>query len=399
MTGVSTLGQALAHIERIKDQQSLFSTLSTQLASGKKTNEFSEMGSDVLTSKRVRSDFNALDIYINNIDQSDRRINLMLNAVEEFKAQAEIFSNALVGFNQESVHQTGDIIYYDDPATPNVNENDQVGMTAAGQDVSFKTLTSLANDLYGFMVDLMNVQDGDRYLLGGAETLVQPLTDNGTMDAAMSTLISGWKNGTITTADLVSDLRDRTATAGNPNAITDTIIGYSASLSAGNAGDVFVQVDDDSQVKYTGLANDDAFRNILVAISYMKNENLPPIADTYIPPNTYPGVPDEQGAPGATMDEMKDNFFEVFNEMGRMVSESLKEIDRVRFTLENARARIDTIKQSHQQQQHMFKGIIADVEDVDINEVALSINTLQTQLEASFRVTALVQNLSLVNYI
>ena len=34
MTGISTLGQALAQIERIKDQQILIDSLSNQLSSG-----------------------------------------------------------------------------------------------------------------------------------------------------------------------------------------------------------------------------------------------------------------------------------------------------------------------------------------------------------------------------
>ena len=57
MTGVSTLGQALSQLERIKVQQEGFDSLSRQLSSGKKTNKFSGLGKDVLVSKRYRADF------------------------------------------------------------------------------------------------------------------------------------------------------------------------------------------------------------------------------------------------------------------------------------------------------------------------------------------------------
>ena len=131
MSGISSLGQALDQIERIKDQQSQFATLSTQLTTGKKSQTFAGLGADLLVSKRSRSEVNALDTYIRNITNNNRRIKLMLSAVEEFKAQAENFADVLTNFAQQTEHQEGEIIYYDDPLTPEI-ENTAVGMTSAG---------------------------------------------------------------------------------------------------------------------------------------------------------------------------------------------------------------------------------------------------------------------------
>jgi flagellin-like hook-associated protein FlgL len=39
------------------------------------------------------------------------------------------------------------------------------------------------------------------------------------------------------------------------------------------------------------------------------------------------------------------------------------------------------------------------VEGVDINEVAVKISAVQTSLDASYRITALMQQMSLVNFI
>lgn len=118
MTSVSTMGQALNQIRLISDQNLLLSQLTNQLATGKKTQKFSGLGTDVLTSERSRSGLNTLDVYTNNIKIADRQIKTMINAIEEFKAHAENFSNALILFSQESVHQQGDEIIYDDPLTP-----------------------------------------------------------------------------------------------------------------------------------------------------------------------------------------------------------------------------------------------------------------------------------------
>lgn len=398
MTGISSLGQALDQIERIKNQQSLYDSLSTQLTTGKKTQRFSGLQNDVIVSQRARADFKSLDSFVNNIDHSNRRIKLMTNAIDEFKKQAQNFQNLLVGFAQESAHQQGDKITYDDPLTPNVVEATQVGMTAAEPDATLDTLQRLAANIYNFMVDLANTKDGDRFLFGGAETLTQPLTDSGTLDSAISSLISNWKNGTITTDNLIDDLGGRDATV-NPDAVTDTIVGYSPALSAGNAGRVFVRVQKNSEIEYTTLANDPAFRDVLVALSYFKNGDLGPIADTYIPPNTYPGVPDVQGAPGATLDDMKQNFYAVFNALTASVDAAIDRADQISANLETAHARIVEIQDSQKEQKNVLLNTVSDVENSDINELAVQIQSLQIQINASLAVTARLQDLSLVNFL
>lgn len=401
MTGVSSLGQALGQIDRLKDQNRLLTTLSVQLTTGKKTQKFSGLDTNVLVSKRARADFKSLETYVNNIDHADRRIKLMLNAVEEFKKQAENFSNALIGFSQEGPHTKGNAIKYDDPLTT-VAETTQVGVNSAQPDVDFSTLQDLAKNLYPFMMDILNAQETDRYLLGGSDTLTKPLDDNGTLDAAVGGLLSNWKNelspNNISSDQLISALTSRT-TAKDPNAITDSIVGYSPALSAGNVGDIFVRVNQASEVKYTALANDQAFRDVIVALSYFKSDDLGPIGDVFAEPYT-PGDPVlTEGAPGATLDEMQENFYKVFNAMSVMINRAIDDIDRVRFDLEAARARISDIKSNHKQQQNVLLDTISGVEDVDINEVAVKITSLQTQVEASYRVTAIVQTLSLTRFL
>ena len=403
MTGISTLGQALTRINLINDQNIQLNNLTTQLATGKITQRFSGLDNNILASKRARADFQSLDTYINNIKNADRRINQMLAAIEEFQAQAENFANSLVQFSQESTHQKGEVIYYDDPLTTTV-EITQVGMNDSEPDIDLKTMQDLASNIFNFMGDLLNVQEGDVYLLGGADSLTQPYNNNGTLDAALSTLITNWKDETLpaatnlTSDELISALRSRNV-ADDPYAVTDTIIGYSAALSAGNVGDVFIRVDERIEVKYTALANERAFRDIMVAASFIKNENLPPIADAYAEPYT-PGDPTlADGAPGATLDDMKDNFYQVFNELVGMVNNALDDIDTIRFRLESARARIEEVRRTHIADQNALQNTIDDVENADLNDVAVKINMLQIQLDASYRVTASVQQLSLVNFL
>lgn len=397
MTGVSTLGQALRQIENIKLQQAGFSELSMQLTTGKKTQSFTGLGTQTLTSTRARATLSSLEIFTNNIQKADTRLEIMLNSVQEFKAQTKNISSSLLGFLQEGTHQHGNSVFYDNPATPRV-EQTIVGMTSEEIDNDMENIINSAGYLYDFLIDLINTKDGDRYIFGGAETLTQPLTDSGTLDAVMNTLITNWKSGAITTDDLIADLTDGTALSGNADAVTDTIIGYSSSISSGNAGKVFVRVDENAELDYTTLANEGSFRDIIVALAFLKNENLPPIADVYEDGN-YPGVPDAQGAPGTTVEEMKDNFYRVFNRVKQMVNVAIDDIDSIEFRLENVRAQMKETGEQHENEKALFQSVISDVEDIDINEVAVRINKLQVQLEASFRVTALAGELSLVNFI
>ncbi|MDH5722451.1 MAG: flagellin [Alphaproteobacteria bacterium] len=397
MAGVSTLGQALRQIENIKAQQTAFSELSVQLATGKKSENFSGLKTDALTSLRARDGVESLDTYLNNILKANIRIELMLDTIEEQQAQTSNLADTLLAFVQEGGHQEGDDVVYDDPATTVIEET-VVGKTSARPDIDFRNLQNQAENLFDFMVDLLNTKDGDRYILAGSDSFTKPITDSGTLDAAVSTLLTSWKNGTITTDELIADINDRDALSGNPDALTDTIIGYSSSLSSGNTGDVFVRVDDDKELKYTALANEDPFRNIMVALAVLKNDTLPPVLDVY-ENGVFPGIPDELGAPGADKNEMQDNFYRLYNEIVKMVVHAIDDVDEVRFRLETTRAQAAETKEKQILQKNFLLTTISNVEDVDINNVAVKLQAVQTQLETSYRVTAITSQLSLVNFL
>jgi len=254
--GISTLGQALAQISRINVQQTELNTLSTQLATGRITQRFSGLGSDALTSQRARADFRSLDIFINNIQNGSRRIELSLTSVQEFQAQSRNLQEVVDGLSQQSTHESlgTNILTYDDPTTSAV-EQIQIGLDSAETDVDFQNFQRFADDIFGFFESLLNTQDGDRYLLGGSETSTPPFTDTGTLDAAVTSLIDDWKEGVISTDEFISSLTERDSSQ-NPRAISDSIVGFSSQLSSGTAGDIFVRADDGQDIRYTTLAND-----------------------------------------------------------------------------------------------------------------------------------------------
>lgn len=399
MTGIATLAQALAQIDRIKDQQSLMSMYSAQLATGRKTQQFSGLTSDVLTSQRTRTDIQALKAYQTNVDHASRRIDIMLNSLQEFRKQGENLLAFMNDITKQGMHQEGDIVYYDDPTTPEV-EQIAMGKTSDTLDSDMQNLVSFAKNIFGTFEQLLNAKDGERYLFGGAETREKPYAGSATLDVAVSSLLTEWKGGNLTTGNLIDGLKDRSASS-NPNALTDSIIGYSSALSAGNVGDVYVRVGETSEVNYTAFANEGPLRDIMVAVSYFKNDDLVPVVDVYTPPNvpTAMPVPDKNGAPGTTLDAQTDNFFEVMQALATSVSQALTGIDSMIGRVTQAQARVQEIQASQKQQVNILGGIVNNIETVDQNEVALKLSTLATQIEVSYSVTARVQQLSLINYL
>lgn len=392
VTRVSTTAQLTSQVNRLTAQQSLLQDLATQLSTGKKTQTYSGLGSDMLTSVRARASMGSNNVYMSNITNSLRRMELMLNSTSEIRSQGENMSSQLTLLSKESAHQQGDLVTYDNPLTDDV-ETTRVGYTSATPDTDLQAMQNMAESVYNTVADTINSKDGDRYLLNGADTGTQPFTDTGMLDSAMTKLITDWKAGTISNNDLISAL------TGNSDELSDTTVGFSAALSADNVGDISLRASDTQEVDYTVRANEDPFRDLIVGLAFLKNADLTPIADVYTPPNAPPSAPDVQGAPGDNVDEMKSNFYYVFDQVASMVDDSLQGIDSIGTRIAVASARAEEIQTQHQESQNVLAATISDVEDVSLDEIAVKISTLQTQLEASYTVTASTNQLSLVNYI
>ena len=357
MTVISTLGQALDQMERIKVMQTQLADFQRQLATGKKGQLFHDLGTSVIPAQRARADFKMFDNFINNIDIAGRRINLMSTALDEIKEQAINVSNSL-----EVQTQQGEF--------------------------ELDTINNLADSVFNFLESLVNQQDGNRYLLGGAVTTEEPLINTGTLDTYLTTQLSDWINTTIDSDQLIANYRDRAN-------LPDTLVGYNSALSGGTPKNIFVRVDEHAELDYTVLGNGDAIRDIIVAVGMVKTLTSQLDEVTLDPDDPVTTVT----APGATKQEQNDQFFQVFNDLIRMMNTAIDSIDQERFKLSQVQAQMSQIKERHITEKNVLLSTISDIEDADINEVAVQLNSLQVQLEASFRVTAAVRDLSLVNFI
>src|SRR5690606_28705071 len=82
-------------ISLLKKQQQALGDLTTQIASGKKTQTLSGLGNDITKSMRARAGVNSLEVYIENIKHADRRLKLMQTSIAEIKAQVNNIADGI----------------------------------------------------------------------------------------------------------------------------------------------------------------------------------------------------------------------------------------------------------------------------------------------------------------
>lgn len=371
---ISTLGQALDQISRLKTQQSTMDLLATQLNTGKKTQRFSGLGADAIFSQRARTSVKTLDAYMTNITITSRRIEQMNNGVEQVKTQLTQMMSALQYSQQQ------------------------------GEYPNMQSIRQQAENAYNYMVDLMNMQDGDRYLFAGADSSVKPISNTGVLDTFMGEfkpdatdinnpplasagLIGQWGEGTITTEEFIQSYR----------AISDSTLEYSNSLSAGQAGKNYTRVSDQTTIDYTVLANSEGIRDLMLALGVLKS--MPDITDApgaLNDPDAVNAGEDGQPVPSS---EKQQNFFAVIDDLVSMMSGAKTKLNEQSYKLALAQSQMNTLKNSHTQEINTLKTIVDDVENVDTTEVAAKITQLQVQIEASYQVTALTSRLTLVNFL
>ena len=374
MTAISTLGQALDQISRLNTQKSTLDTLSTQLASGKKASQFSGLGDDVLRVKRARADIKELDQYNANITNGSRRLQLMQNSIAQMIVQADNVRDAL---------------------TLGVQQGSYTDLSAS---------KDLATDVQDFMVDLINSRDGERYLFAGSDSSVKPIEDNSAFTTFLgnyvpdpddvtapplqtSGFVGEWGSGLISTDEFISAYRST----------NENILGYSESLVSGSSGDVRIRVDENTDFDYTVFGNSEGMKNVIIALGVL--EQIPTVENTPGALNDPTVTAASEDVPPSPSEEKQENFYAVLNDLANLLNEGIEDLRQEQKRLALIEAQISLVKDQNTYQINSFKDIVSEVEDVDLTETATKIQQVQVGLEASFSITALVSDLSLVNFL
>lgn len=238
--------------------------------------------------------------------------------------------------------------------------------TKVGNEEDIDALKLIASQSLPLLRDVANLDIDGRYLFSGSNTGTQPLPSNSNITTIAQNAWADWKAGTISTSQLLSNLEN----------LTPQEMGFSSDLTS--SGSVTVNVGNTMNVDYTSVADKNGMQKVYLITAMMANvSQLDPATD----------VPSE------------DDLQELMNGMIDMMQDGLNKLESTGADLGTKYKLLDTMQQNHASDKALYQKAVSGYEDADTAEVAIQIQSLQTQLSASYQVTAILSQLSLINYI
>lgn len=213
------------------------------------------------------------------------------------------------------------------------------------------------------VISQLNVQVNGQYQFSGDDLYNAPLSNASTLDTNIGGLISGFLSGSPTASSVVSAARG----------VSGTNLGFSSTaLSSGN---VSFRADDNLDVDYTVRASQQGFADVLRGLSLIKN--LP-----------QPTTPTEQT-----------NYWTVVSGAMQLLDEGSRAIDLYQGTLGTKAKLVDELLTQHREATGDYEIFVGNIEDADVAAAATQLQSLQSQLQASYSIIAQLKDLSLVNYL
>jgi len=194
---------------------------------------------------------------------------------------------------------------------------------------------------------------------------------------------------TISTESVAAD-RDA-ENAANFRKALELAVTDAASAAEGNPRQsVSAAVEDSGRVNYGMQANESGYLAMMRSFAAMAVETYPEITNAADPNST-------------DLNPAKARFDAMAQRQQSMLSEAHNSergsIELVTMELGVARAGLGAASDRHTNYQAQLENLLSDVETVSKEDVAMQIMALQTRLTASYQVTSMVSQLSLVNFL
>ncbi len=213
------------------------------------------------------------------------------------------------------------------------------------------TNNSTAEQIKGFMQQVsfyLNQQVGDRYIFSGTRYGTVPVTDI----TALPLLNTG--SSTALVADPVLPDYDTDAPANDATAyIQDQ-----------------VSIDTTQKLQYGITSTQDSFQQLILGLRF---------------------------AYSATQDQA--NYSALMSTARDLINDGLSGMRAIHSDLAASQDILNNVQTRHNSGISDAKNEIGDIQNVDVNEVAVKITTYKTQLEASYAATAQMTQLTILNYL
>ncbi len=336
-SGISFLGQSNTQISRLKQLNTTLSDLQRQLTTQKKYDNISGFGAQSYSVQKMRTDRSQLNTFMSNATTLSTRMQMMSTTLQ----QASDSGRMLV---------------------------ETIGTQYKSGTADVQTVSTVARQQLDLMSDLANQTVDGRYIFAGSATSTEPFSSYGTLDMNMQNLMSDWQSGAITTAQFTAAI----------SGMSDTDLGFDAGLSS--AGSVTMQVDKNVNMDYTSVATDNGMKETMQALAIAANL-------TEVDPAMSPPGPTQ-----ADLDAVIDHILGIVNT-------GIEKTDAANAQIGIKYAALDNIQTKQTQDAALLDTLLIERENVDTTEVVAKIQSLQTQISASYEVTSLVSQLSLLNYL
>lgn len=331
-TNISTLGQQMGIITRVKEMQSQMSRYQQQVSTGIKYQNYKDYGADAMRIQRYRSDLINVEGYVYNIDSAQVNIEQMTTSISESITQA---GNILSAISIE---------------------------LAKGNEFNLDSIKGAAKTALQLVEANMNSRVGERFLFSGGDVSNKPYNGASVATAGIQQRIEDWLDGTANTADFLTGIEG----------MTDSQSGYSTTLQS--AKKIYARADDSFEVDYTVFANSSGFKDVM--------NGLRAIAELEFP---------TEGIDVPT----KDEFYDVLDALYRKVQAGVDGLRADSTKLASASQALDDTKQNHNNDKQNLQRVLESTEAADVTDAVIRFQMLQTQLDASYRVTAILGELSL----
>lgn len=212
--------------------------------------------------------------------------------------------------------------------------------------------------------DFLNTELNGRYLFAGSDGSSPPFVDDSTLNSNFITQINAW---------LASG--DTAALNAAVDGFSDAGLGLSAGLAA--SGNVTARIGDNLNIDYTLKADQAGFQNLIRGLTLMANLPYPTDADV---------------ATGSDFNDVVSHALDI-------VQNAVTDINKSTTQLAGKFNLLKSVQAEHQTDLDLVKTQISQITTADPTEALVKIQTLQTQLTASYQVTSITSQLSLVNYL
>lgn len=248
-------------------------------------------------------------------------------------------------------------------------------ITSAAQGVSSQLLTATqsatdpgmanfrvaARGALDQILSYLNGQYAGEQVFAGTDVNTRPIASAAALDASINAQLANLYSGASTGATVMTNI----------NALSGAAAGYSATLAA--SGGMTAQIDTRQFVDYTVKADDPAIQSLVKGLGVIANLQYDP------------AHPNE--------------FWTVFNSAKQMIDQGTDGVVNLHAKVGLVQNQLDQVDQMHNATNTILQTQLGDIENVDVAQAASQLQLLQTQLQASYKVSSIVSQLSLVNYL